>query len=72
MDNNSEVANLLLKIDSELSACRSGVTGLAIVARHDFIQARMEGVQRAHERLETLLSVNEAIEMVAARMEQYS
>lgn len=50
--NRSEVARLLRQIDMEYEAVERGLTGLAEVARYEFIIARMETIGRYHEKLQ--------------------
>ncbi|MGH2478308.1 MAG: hypothetical protein ACRDHW_01430 [Ktedonobacteraceae bacterium] len=47
----SEMRQLLQRIEDEHLACRRGLTGLASVARHDFIQAKQERIDQCHSRL---------------------
>ncbi|HEU0002398.1 MAG TPA: hypothetical protein VFQ36_15950 [Ktedonobacteraceae bacterium] len=48
----SEVARVMRQIDLELEAAQRGLSGYAISARHDFINARM---QRGGERILRLI-----------------
>lgn len=46
-ENKSEVAQLLKRIDMEHSAAQQGLAGLAVMANHEAINARMEvGAER--------------------------
>lgn len=47
----SEIAQILQKIEMEQQAMRQGLTGLASVARHDFIQAKQARIDEHHARL---------------------
>lgn len=47
----SEVKQLLERIEAEQLSMRRGLTGLASVARHDFITARQQNIDQAHSRL---------------------
>lgn len=47
----SEIKQLLVRIEEEQLAMRRGLTGLASVARHDFITARQQNIDQAHTRL---------------------
>jgi hypothetical protein len=61
----SEVAQLLQRIEAEYQAAASGLKGLAITAKHAFITARMENIQRCQERLIPLVgSEQEATRLV--------
>ena len=51
----SEIKRLLEQIDTEQQAMRQGLTGLASVARHDFIQKKQAIIDQAHQRLHELL-----------------
>ena len=42
--NKSEVARLMQRIDEEYEAAERGLSGLAQVAQHEFITARMERI----------------------------
>lgn len=63
-ENKSEVARLRQQIADEYEAAERGLTGVAITGRHDFIQARMEGVGRCCEQLTELVGETEAIETI--------
>lgn len=47
----SEIKQLLQTIEDEHLAARRGLTGLASVARHDFIQSKQERIDACHNRL---------------------
>ena len=65
MENKSEVAILRKRIEEEYIAARRALYSPAIISIHDFITARMEGMQQAHAKLETILGPDEAIKQVA-------
>jgi len=55
-ENKSEVVNLLQQIDEAYEAAHSALYGLAIgVARHDFIQTKLEHLGKRHEQLVELI-----------------
>ena len=41
----------------------------AMVAKHEFITARMKSMQHAHEELQTIVGKEEAIKLVVATLE---
>jgi hypothetical protein len=47
--NQSEVTQLLHQIEREYIATQRGLTGLAEMAKHAFITARMEQMEKLHE-----------------------
>ena len=61
----SEVAQLLQQIESEYEAASRGVSGLASVARHEYIRARMEQIDGYHKTLQRVVSEQEAIRLIA-------
>lgn len=62
----SEVARLKQQIQREYEAAQQALTGLSLgTARHAFIIARMENVQRAHEQLAALVRPEEAAVVLA-------
>jgi hypothetical protein len=61
----SEVVRLRAQLAAEYEAAQRGLMGYAVMARHDFIQARMERMGKCHEELVKLLGPQEAIELVA-------
>ena len=60
----SEVAQLRQRIEEEYTAAQRALYGPAMVAKHEFITARMEGVHRAHEELKSIVGEEEAIQLV--------
>lgn len=64
--NGSEVARLLQSIQHEYEAGEQGLSGLSLgAATHQFINAKMEQMHRAHEQLEALPGPEEATALVA-------
>ncbi|MEO6888766.1 MAG: hypothetical protein ABI456_06200 [Ktedonobacteraceae bacterium] len=61
----SEVAQLRKQIEAEYIAAQRGLEGLAVTARHQFITARMENMDRYHRQLIELVGEEQAIQMVA-------
>ncbi len=61
----STVAQLRNQIEAEYIAAQRGLEGLAMVARHQFITARMENMDRYHRQLVGLVGEERAIQMVA-------
>lgn len=64
-ENKSEVARLLQRIDLEYEAAQRGLTGVAMVARHKFITARMEAIGRYHSALQELVGEQEAARLLS-------
>ena len=64
----SEITRLLNQIDQEQQAMRLGLTGLASVARHDFIQAKQARIDACHSRLIELIG-EKATELVDGVLE---
>ena len=68
--NTSEVAQLMSRITQEYDAAQNALTGLASgVARHDFINARIENMSSLHEQLATVIGAEAAITFVAQTCE---
>lgn len=66
----SEVAQLLQRIDLEYSAAREALTGMAFgTAQHQFITARMERLTVYHTELSQHVGVQEASRLLVERME---
>lgn len=63
-ENKSEVARLRQRIADEYEAAQLGLTGPAIVSRHDFITARMQGIAQCHNELVKLVGEQEAMELI--------
>ncbi len=61
----STVAQLRKQIEAEYSAAQRGLEGLAAVARHQYITARMENMDRCHRQLVGLVGEEQALQMVA-------
>ncbi len=61
----STVAQLRSQIEAEYSAAQRGLEGLAAVARHQYITAKMENMDRYHRQLVGLVGEEQAIQMVA-------
>lgn len=51
----SEIKQLLDRIEQEHLAARRGLSGLASVARHDFINAKYQAIDQCHNRLRELV-----------------
>ena len=62
--NVSMVAHLRQQIALEYEAAERGLVGMAMTARHDFIQARMERIAEYHQVLVKELGEQEAIRVV--------
>jgi hypothetical protein len=60
MENQSEVARLLQRIEAEYEATKRGLEGYAITARHEFITTRMERMAAHHVALINLVGESEA------------
>jgi hypothetical protein len=68
-DNHSEVARLLAQISTAYEAAQQGLTGLASgMARHTFINARLEHISEYHDSLRTLVG-EQAIVLIAQALE---
>ncbi len=61
----SDVAQLRKQIEAEYIAAQRGLEGLAAVARHQYISARMENMDRYHQQLIGLVGEERAIHIVA-------
>ena len=66
--NQSEVAQLLGQIETEYIAAMRGISGLAVMAKHEAITARMENLGRLHEDLRAIVG-DDAIRLLAERLE---
>lgn len=61
----SEIAQLMQKIEAEYQAAQSGLNGLAITAQHAYITARMENICHYQRQLIPLVgSEQEATRLV--------
>jgi hypothetical protein len=69
MEHNSQVAQLRQRIEEEYTAAQRALHAPAMVAKHEFITKRMEGMQQAHEELQAIVGEEEAIKLVAATLE---
>lgn len=68
---NSEVAQLLARIEQEHASCVWALTGLAEgTARHDFIQHGLERIAIAHEGLSQLIGEQQAAAALCAVFER--
>ncbi|MBA2284265.1 MAG: hypothetical protein H0W02_02155 [Ktedonobacteraceae bacterium] len=66
MDTNmSDVTRLRNQIEAEYIAAQRGLEGLAAVARHQYVSARMENMDRYHRQLVGLVGEERAIQIVA-------
>ena len=63
-ENQSEVARLMQEIELAYEAAQLALTGFAITARHDFINARQEHIALCHEDLKKLVGEEQAIKMI--------
>jgi len=61
---NSEVARLREQIKRECEAMKQELSGVAMVARHDFIQQKYLSLEQPWEQLERLVGVEAATEIV--------
>jgi len=69
MHNGSEVARLEEEIRSTADAARNGLYGVAQVARHAFITAKMERMGRLHDEIAQKVGDTEADEILIRAME---
>jgi len=60
----SEVAQLREKIELEIQAMRSGLTGYAAVSRHDTINHKYDQIGQYQQQLEQHIGATAAIEVV--------
>jgi hypothetical protein len=61
MGNKSEVARLLNQIRVEYDAALQGLSGVAEVARHSFINASMENMGKLNAQLQEIIGTEEAM-----------
>ena len=54
MENKSQIAQIRQRIEEEYMAAQQALYAPAMVAKHDFITARMENMQHAHAELQTI------------------
>ena len=70
VENPSEVARLLQRIQQEYDAAQNALTGLAQgSARHEFITAKMENMGHYHEQLAQHVGSQHAAMLVAQQLE---
>jgi hypothetical protein len=69
-DGPSELQHLLNLIDLEFKAAQQGFYGFAETAKHQFITARMENMQRFQERIARMIGEDEAIRLVNEKLSQ--
>ena len=69
MNNASEVARLMQQIELETEAARQGLTGLAAVARHEFITAKYERLMAYGDQLAPHIGKEKAMQVVLAHCE---
>jgi hypothetical protein len=70
VEQGSEVALLMRQIELEYEAAQRGLNGNAYgVAKHDFINARVENIGKYHDQLKALVGESEAIKVVAQALE---
>jgi hypothetical protein len=69
MENVSEIALLRRRIEEEYTAAQRALYAPAMIAKHEFITARMENMQKAHNELQKILGADEAIKLVASVLE---
>lgn len=68
----SEVARLRQQIEQEYVAATRAIHGYACVARHDFIEARMDHMGVCHQRLVDLVGEHEATKVLVEALDQAS
>lgn len=68
IENTSEVAQILSRIEAEYRAAQYGLTGLAEGAKHAAITARMENLGKLHEHLRAVVG-NDATRLMSERLE---
>lgn len=70
-EHQSEIAHLRRQLDLEAEAAWNALHGLAVgMAKHQFINARMERLGTYHQQLKELVGEEEAIKAVAQAMQQ--
>ena len=67
-ENKSEIARLMQRIQDEYKSASRALYSPAIVAKHEFITKRMEGIEEAHEELQTIVGQEEAIKLVVEKI----
>jgi len=68
--NQSEVAQLMAQIDSEISAMRQAMTGFASLARHEIIRQRFGGLDTCFRQLSLCIGEQRALEAIVQKMEE--
>jgi hypothetical protein len=68
--NQSEIAQLIGRIESEVNAMHLAMDGFASVARHDIINHRFENLGVCFEELAGQIGEQAAIETIIATLEQ--
>ncbi|HEU5383413.1 MAG TPA: hypothetical protein VFV38_49055 [Ktedonobacteraceae bacterium] len=63
----SDIRSLMDHIEATYLATRQGLNGLAIVARHDFINKRMQEIDGYHEQLQELVG-ERALDLVVTAL----
>jgi hypothetical protein len=70
MESKSEVARVMRQIELEYQAAQLGLYGLAYgTAKHEFITNKMEQMGKLHEKLQTLVGPEQAIQLLAQSLE---
>lgn len=70
-ENNSEIARILRTIEQEYRSAKLGVNGLAEVARHAFITARMERMRSLHSELQEVVGgAQETMKLIVETIER--
>ncbi len=65
----TEVIRLLKQIEMEYEAAYRGINGFSVgVSRHDFINARMENIDRYRVELTELVGDKEAVRLIRSRL----
>lgn len=68
MKNNSKVAKIRQRLENEYIAAQRALNAPAMVAKHEFITARMESMQQAHIELQAIVGNEETIRIVVATL----
>ncbi len=70
MESKSEVARVMRQIELEYQAAQLGLYGLAYgTAKHEFITNKMEQMGKLHEKLQTLVGPEQAVQLLAQSLE---
>ncbi len=71
MEQGSEIARLMQRIELEYQAANNALYGLAAgIAKHEFITARMERMGELHEELKTLVGAEQATQLFVTALPQ--